>query len=236
MIPARKSKTFARLFALYNRNLLARKFEGVRVAGLERLREFANQNERTPLVLYANHSSSWDGLVPFQIVRAANLDGYAMTEERQLRQFKFLRLLGAFSVVRERPREAIASINYAAEVLGGTKNVLLIFPQGLTLPNDVRPLKFHNGLSRIVEKLKVAFAAPLALRYEFLDEWRPFAFARVGAIERIAVDENFDAKRLTQTFADNLTRALDAVRADILRNNLGDYVEIVAPHRLPKRK
>lgn len=235
MIPARKSEIFARLFAVYNRNLLRRKFERVRVAGIDVLREQAKRETRTPLVLYANHSSSWDGLVPFQIVRAAGADGYAMMEERQMVNLKFLRWLGAFSVIRESPREAVKSINYAAEVLRGTNYLLLIFPQGETLPNDARPLKLHTGAARIIERLGEAYAAPLALRYEFLDEWRPHCFARIGACERITVDDSFDAKKLTQSFADKLTRTLDQIRTDILRCDFRDYVEIAAPKRRLKR-
>lgn len=234
LITARKSEWFARLFAIYNRNLLARKFEGVRVAGFERLCRRATMEVRVPLVLYANHSSAWDGLVPFQIVRSAELDGFALMEEKQLRRFRFLRKLGAFSVARENPREALKSVNYAANLLRGTNNVLLIFPQGVTLPNDARPLKFYNGLARIIEQTGETDVCALALHYEFLEDWRPFALARVGWFERIRVDENFDKATLTQALVATLTQTLDDLRDDVLRNDLTEYVEIVAPLRAKK--
>ncbi|GAC1396685.1 MAG: hypothetical protein NVSMB56_11620 [Pyrinomonadaceae bacterium] len=224
------------MFAIYNRNLLARKFEGVRVAGFERLRRRATTDVRVPLVLYANHSSAWDGLVPFQIVRAAGLDGFALMEETQLRGFTFLRKLGAFSVARDNPREALKSINYAADIIRGTNNVLLIFPQGVTLANDARPLKFYNGLARLIEQTGEADVCALALRYEFLEDWRPFALARVGMFERIKVDDNVDKAKLTQNLAATLTRTLDDLRNDVLQNNLTEYVEIVAPRRLAKKR
>jgi chlorobactene lauroyltransferase len=167
-------------------------------------------------------------------VRVAGLDGFALMDERQLRQFGFLRRLGALSVARDNPREALQSINYAADAIRATNNVLLVFPQGLTLPNDVRPLKFYNGLARIVERTGEVDLCALALRYDFLEAWRPFALARVGIFERVKVDENFDAKKLTQDLSATLTRTLDNLRDDVLRNELNDYVEIVAPRRAAK--
>jgi len=226
MIPARKSAWFERVFAAYNRNLIARRFEGLRVAGLERLRE---RPRELPLVLYANHSSWWDGLIAFQIGRACRLDQYAMMEEKQLRAYPLFRRIGAFSVVRERARAAAQSVDYAAGLLRGTPRALWIFPQGETLPNDTRPLKFFGGVAHVIKRAGVADAAPVAMRYEFLDDFKPEAFARIGTVERFDAEDKFDIKRLTQKLAESLTATLNQARADVLRNSLEEYVEIVAP-------
>ncbi|MBA3439191.1 MAG: 1-acyl-sn-glycerol-3-phosphate acyltransferase [Pyrinomonadaceae bacterium] len=228
MITARKSAWFERLFAVYNRNLIARRFEGLRVAGLEHLK--ARQRD-CPLILYANHSSWWDGLMIFQVGLACSLEQYAMMEERQLRDYPLFRKLGAFSVVRERPREAVRSIEYAGELLRNTDRVLWIFPQGQTLPNDQRPFQFYTGAAHIIEQAGGAYVAPVALRYEFLDDFRPEALVRIDAPERITAAPKFNAKQLTNAFADRLTRTLDQVRCDVLAANFADYEEIVAPHR-----
>ncbi|MFN2453580.1 MAG: lysophospholipid acyltransferase family protein [Pyrinomonadaceae bacterium] len=233
MITARKSVWFERVFAVYNRNLMARRFEGLRVAGLDNLR----QRERTaPLLLYANHSSWWDGLVMFQIARACELDLYAMMEERQLREYPFHRKLGAFSVVRERPREALKSLSYAAGLLRGTTRALLIFPQGVTAPNDTRPLKFYTGAARIIKRIGEVDALPVALRYEFLDDFRPQIFARIGTAQRIRPAPDFNAKGLTLNFAETLASTLDQIRADVLAGNFWDYEELVASFRRQSKK
>jgi 1-acyl-sn-glycerol-3-phosphate acyltransferase len=228
MITARKSAWFERVFAVYNRNLLARRFEGLRVAGLRHLRE---RTRGVPLVLYANHSSWWDGLVAFEIGRACALDQYVMMEERQLARLRLFRRLGAFSVERERAREARRSVEYACELLRGTEGALWLFPQGVTLANDVRPLKFYTGAAHIIRRAGGAYVAPVAMRYEFLEEFRPEAFARVGAPERVTVDESFDVKDLTRHLSDELTRTLDRLRADVLEAKFEEYEEIVAPRR-----
>ena len=232
MIPARKSAWFERAFAAYNRNLIARRFEGLRVAGASNLRERPHD---APLILYVNHSSWWDGLIVFQIGRACRLDQYALMEEKQLRVYPLFRWIGAFSIVRERAREAAESVDYAAGLLRGTARALWIFPQGETLPNDVRPLQFFNGVAHIIKRAGGADAAPVALRYEFLDDFKPAAFARVGAVQRIDVGENFNAKLITPALAERLTMTLDQVRADVLRGRLDEYVEIVAPSQRSKK-
>lgn len=235
MITAKKSAWFERAFAAYNRNLLARRFEGLRVAGLSALLERPHND--APLVLYANHSSWWDGLVAFQIGRACALAQYVLMEERQLRKYMLFRKLGAFSVVREDARDAVQSIEYASALLrADASRALWIFPQGTTAPNDARPLKFYSGIAHVIKRTQRADVAPVALRYEFLEEFRPEAFARVGPLERVEAGAGFDVKETTRRLSLNLTRTLDDLRADVLQSNLQTYVELVAPRRRNKTK
>lgn len=231
MIPASKSGWFEHVFAVYNRNLMTRRFEGLRVAGLDGL---LARGQDAPLVLYANHSSWWDGLTAFQVGRACKLEQYAMMEERHLREYPFHRRLGAFGVVRENARDAARSIEYAGQLLKGTSRAVWIFPQGETLANDARPLVLYTGAARIIERAGLADAAPVAMRYEFLDDYRPEAFVRIGAAERVTVAADFNAKRLTELFAKRLTETLDELRADILAGDFVGYKEIVAPRRRRK--
>ncbi|MBA2502871.1 MAG: 1-acyl-sn-glycerol-3-phosphate acyltransferase [Pyrinomonadaceae bacterium] len=229
MITARKSRLFERIFEAYNRNLIARRFQGLRVAGLKHL---TGERANMPLVIYANHSSWWDGLVAFAISRHSKLDSYAMMEEKQLRKYPFHRKIGAFSVVRENPREAVRSIRYASELLRNTNRAMWIFPQGATGPNDARPLKFYTGVGRIIEETGRAFAVPIAIRYEFLDDFKPEILARVGEPEFVESEtRRVNAKELTSRFQTSLTGALDRIRADVLSSNFGDYEEIIRPHR-----
>lgn len=233
MITARKSAWFERAFALYNRNLIARRFKGLRVAGLEHLH---GRPHDAPLLLYANHSSWWDGLIAFETGRACGLDQYLMMEERQLHEYSLFRKLGAFSVVRENAREAAQSIEYASNLLRNTPRTLWIFPQGVTLPNDTRPLKLYTGAAHIIARAGGAYVAPVALRYEFLEDFRPEALVRIGAVEEIESAANLDAKHLTRVFAENLTRTLDRVRDDVLCGKFAEYEELVAPHRRRAKK
>lgn len=223
MLKANKSRWFESLFAVYNRNLFRRRFAALHVEGIENLQ---NRKSDLPLVLYANHSSWWDGLVAFEIGRAARLDQFLMMEEKQLKQLFLFQRLGAFSVVRENPRAALRSINYAVEILKGKPNrALWIFPQGEILPSDVRPLRFYGGLARVVEKTGECIAVPVAMRYEFLGDFKPVAFAKTGKTEIFANVK--DAKQLTEHLSFRLTETLDDLKADIIANRANNFTNLL---------
>lgn len=218
MLEANKSRWFERVFALYNRNLLKRRFNSFRVSGLK------NLQNKTPQIVYANHSSWWDGLVAFEISRAVQADSFVMMEERQLRKLFLFRRLGAFSVVRENPRRAVESLNYAVKVLREQPNrTLWIFPQGEIVPNDARPLRFYQGLARTAERVEMCSVVPFAVRYEFLGEFKPDVFVRVGEPERLEINKNSDAKLKTKFYENQLTELLDHLKQDIITNNLTKY-------------
>lgn len=218
MLEAKKSAWFEKIFAIYNRNLFKRRFQALRVEGIQNLDKF-------PLIIYCNHSSWWDGLVAFEISRRARLDSFVMMEEKQLKNLFLFRKIGAFSVVRENPREAVKSINYAANLLKEKLDrTIWVFPQGEILPNDVRPLEFYNGVSRIVEKVEKCHVLPIAMRYEFFGEWKPEALAKVGEPELI---ESANPKELTKKLSEKLTDLLDELKQDIINNRLKNYENLL---------
>lgn len=227
MLEANKSRLFEKIFSVYNRNLLKRRFHSLHVEGLE---FFRDKDSRIPLVIFANHSSWWDGLVAFQISREAALDSFVMMEESNLKKLFLFRRLGAFSVVREKPREAVKSLGYASDLLiQNPQSTLWIFPQGEILPNDLRPLRFFGGLSRIIGKVGVCLTAALAIRYEFLGEFKPQIFVKIEKPELISVNSvgsekaKFNAKDLTDSLAERLTNTLDDLRRDVLMQNFKNY-------------
>lgn len=225
MLEANKKIWFEKLFALYNRNLLKRRFNSLYVRNFTELK---NRNKNIPLIIYANHSSWWDGLVLFEILNSREFDSFVMMEEKHLAKFKFFRKLGAFSVVRENIREAKKSIEYAAAILrSGNKKTLLIFPQGEILPNDHRPIKFFNGLSLIIEKLRECNIVPCSIRYEFLNEYKPEIFVKFGVLENVRFDKNFDRKGFTEILERSMTENLKILKSDIIKNELQGFQNIL---------
>jgi chlorobactene lauroyltransferase len=224
MLEANKSVIFERLFSVYNRNLLKRRFHSFRISGLEFL---LNKDAHIPLLIYCNHSSWWDGLVAFQISYETGLRSFVMMEEKQLRKLFLFRRLGAFSVVREKPREAFRSIEYSAGLLKkNSANSLWIFPQGEILPNDLRPLKIFKGLSKIVEKVGKCATVSLSMRYEFLGEFMPEIFVKISQPEITSVVPEFDLKQLTEKFRFRLTENLESLKNDVINQNLAGYQTI----------
>lgn len=225
MITAQKSSAFEKLFGVYNNNLIKRHFSSVRVGGLSNINDKLND---VPLVIYANHSSWWDGLIAYKLSQTLQLDSFFMMEEKHLKKLFLFRRLGAFSVVREHPRRALKSLNYAVELLAREPaRALWIFPQGEILPNDVRPLRFYNGLSRIIGKLKQTQIVPVAFRFEFLNDYKPDVFVKIGAVEHRVGGKEFDSKTATEKFAAELTIKLDELKNEIRTGNFADFENII---------
>ncbi len=220
MLEAKKRQWFERIFKIYNRNLLKRRFHSFRVLGLD---NFIKVNSS---IIYANHSSWWDGLVAFEVSKALRADSFILMEEKQLRNLFLFRKLGAFSVVRENPRQAVKSLNYAVNLLKEKPSrTLWIFPQGEILPNDLRPLHFYNGLARIIERVQDCSAVPLTIRYEFLKEYKPEIFVKIGESENFNnIDFNF--KKLTRNFESRISKMLDELKDDVISRNFANYKKI----------
>ncbi len=223
MLEAKKSQWFESIFQIYNRNLLKRRFHSIRVLGLD---NFVKVNSS---IIYANHSSWWDGLIAFEISKALRADSFIMMEEKQLRNLSLFRRLGAFSVVRENPRQAVKSLNYAVNLLKEKKEkpfrTLWIFPQGKILPNDSRPILFYNGLARIIERVADCSAVPLAIRYEFLNEYKPEIFVKIGESDNFN-EIDFNSKKLTRNFESRISKTLDELKNDVVSQNFANYKKI----------
>ncbi len=220
MLEAKKSQWFERIFQIYNRNLLKRRFHSIRVLGLD---NFVKVNSN---IIYANHSSWWDGLIAFEISKALRADSFIMMEEKQLRNLSLFRRLGAFSVVRENPRQAVKSLNYAVNLLKEKPSrTLWIFPQGKILPNDSRPILFYNGLARIIERVADCSAVPLAIRYEFLNEYKPEIFVKIGESDSFN-EIDFNSKKLTRNFESRISKTLDELKNDVVSQNFANYKKI----------
>ena len=224
MLEANKSVWFEKAFAVYNRHLLKHRFNSFQISGLNFLE---CKDKATPLILYANHSSWWDGLVFLEILRGFDYENYVMMEEKQLRKLFLFRRLGAFSVVRENPREAVRSINYAASLLSEKSNrMLLIFPQGEILPNDARPLRFYQGLARIIEKVQKCRTIPAALRFEFAGNFKPEIYIKFGEPKIYEIDKTYDAKISTRNLEKSLTKTLESLKQDVTARKTDEYDKI----------
>lgn len=225
MLEAKKNFLFEKIFVSYNRVLLKRRFHLIKISGLKYLE---NKNPDLPLIIYANHSSWWDGLVMLEVLSDFKFENYVMMEEKQLRHLRFFRRLGAFSVVRENPREAIKSIEYAVKILSEkTNRTLLIFPQGEILPNDIRPIIFFNGLTKIIEQTGNCLVCPAAIRYEFLGNFKPEIFIAIGEPKIFNFAGKSVRKESTRTLKKSLSDSLDLLKSLIIRGDLDSFEKIL---------
>jgi len=211
MIEASKNRLFERLFLEYTRHSMRAHFAGVHVGGTENVERI---DRSLPVILYCNHSNWWDGLIALLLSRQVlHIDSYVMMEEKQLLRYRFFRMIGAFSVVRESPRQAVRSMRYAVSLFTKPNVGLWIYPQGVMLPNDVRPLKFYPGVARIAAMLGRVQLVPVAHRYDFLMEQRPEAFTLIG--EPWVPGSNWSPERLTAELEKRMTQLLDKLRCAV---------------------
>ena len=225
MLEAKKSKWFEKLFSFYNSNLLNRRFFLLKVNGLDILRA---KPPKVPQIIFVNHSSWWDGIVCYRISTLLKLNSFIMMEEKQLKKLLLFRKLGAFSVVRENPREALESVNYAARLLKqDSERTLWIYPQGQILPNHIRPVRFFHGLSKIIKKTDICRVVPMAIRYEFLGNYKPEIFVKVGEPRLLSDVKPNLVKNLTASFETSMSSLLDELNKNILTNNFNDFDQII---------
>lgn len=229
MLPARKNR-FGN-WLIYNaliKSGLRSNFHAVRIRQAD-----AVPDPATPMIVFGNHSAWWDA----HMAMAANeerwhTEGYVMIEDTQLERYGFFRYTGGFSVSRTDPRSALESLNYAVDILtGGQRRMLLIFPQGEILANDVRPLKFQQGTGYIVRKVLArgvpCWLYPMALRYEFIGEQKPDAFMSVGPAMRFEAGAPVETRRVTELMERALTAELNALREDVIAYRLSGFDPLV---------
>jgi chlorobactene lauroyltransferase len=223
MIEAEKHKTIEAVFAAINRRMLRRAFNSLRLSGGGHVGAL---DRNLPMIFYGNHSCWWDGLIEFFLGREEfGVDSYLMMDEEQLTRYRFFRWIGAFSVNRNSPREAVASMRYAISLFDRPNRVLWIYPQGVMKPNDARPLAFYPGIGRIVQALGSAQVVPIVHRYEFLMEQRPDALMSLG--KPLLVTSVRDPRTMTRELEDRLTLQLDDIRRCVAAGALDDFTVIL---------
>lgn len=152
---------------------LARDFRGVWLTG------GAWPEGDAPLLLYANHSSWWDGFALWRLARAHGFTGYCIMEERNLKRWPFLRRLGAFSIRRGDARSSLETLRYAARLLKQPRTAVAVFPQGVLDPHASPPYLLDRGVE-VLARLSGATCLPVAIRPMFLEAEKPDLLLELG--------------------------------------------------------
>ncbi|NVJ01625.1 1-acyl-sn-glycerol-3-phosphate acyltransferase [Myxococcus sp. AM009] len=130
-------------------------------------------------LVYLNHSNWWDGFVLNQLCQTAGWDGYCLMDEENLRRYRFLTRIGAFSIRRKDATSSVASLRYAKELLRRPRGVVFVFPEGEHRPFGVLPLRLERGVELLARVAKVE-CLPIAVRYGFFEHERPDVLLEVG--------------------------------------------------------
>lgn len=219
MIKSGKNTLIGGLFNLYHKRLLKKHFYRIHLTGEENLKLI---DTALPSILYANHTNWWDGFIAFQLTsNYFKADDHLMMDIEQMHKYKFFKYVGVFSVNRKDAREGVESINYAVELLKGTKKYLWIFPEGEMNVQDHEPITFYNGLARIAEKTGGVNLIPVSFRYEFIMEQRPEAFIKIGTPDVVKNIE--DIKAYTIHLQNKLAGDVKQLRDDVINKKFDSY-------------
>ncbi|MBP3951103.1 lysophospholipid acyltransferase family protein [Bacillus suaedae] len=216
MIKAEKNKWFNHMFHLYTKHwLLKRSFYRIHIRG-------CLPTSKEPLLLVANHSNWWDGLIAFYLsMSVCKHDCYAMMSEDGLIAFPFFKKLGAFSVNPAKPRSLVQSMTYATDLLHQNK-AIWVFPQGEEEHLEKRPLQLHDGTSYLLERVPHAHLIPITFYYTFLHNQRAELFIDIGR-DLTPTMKSFNKKEKTIKLESHLTEQLNSQREAIITESTEDY-------------
>lgn len=232
MLVVRRSALYEAWFRWYARRAFEKRFDKVRVRGA---RALGAMDLKTPIIFYLNHSYWWDGFWSQLLTETyfkQNL--YIIIEYKQLVRYQFFTRLGAFSIVRENPREAMQTIDYAVEKLcepSEKQNALWIFPQGVIEHVDKRPLKFFSGAAKIAEKvlrrLPAIYLCSAVTRIDHIEEQNPELFISFREPRRLT-QANFPNPKLLTSEMERETEAhLDELKSLVIDRAFGSFETIV---------
>lgn len=205
-IPDKKSAFFTRIFDLYCRNLFSRRFSNIEI----KQNYFPTGNQKT--IYFLNHSSWWDGLIPFYLDRKLfKQNSRGMMEQEQLERYSFFRRLGVFSIKPDDPRSSLRSLRYAIKTMQNPGAALYIYPQGKIEPFTTEEIRFKKGLGWIAKQCPDADLVPIAVNIHTMNSDKPELVIQIG--KPVDVDRNQDA--------DDLNRELESSLIKLLRETAG---------------
>lgn len=127
-----------------------------------RIRIHVTGKEQLPMdkrILYVgNHVSNYDPIITWHAFPKAKLSFISKASNFKIPWFgRFIRRCCFMDIDRENPRNAIVSINRAAELLKRQEVSIGVYPEG-TRSKSAELLPFHNGVFKIAQKAAVDIA------------------------------------------------------------------------------
>jgi len=162
------------------------------------------------VLLFCNHFSWWDGffagyLTYWHIKR----NYYVMMQHDQLDTRKWIRWLGGFSINRS-SREAIKSLQYAAQLLSTPENLVTVFPQGALYSTQTKEIVVERGIEILLKNIKgpcqIVYSCVLT---DYFESLKPSLFYHL-----------FDCGVVGETSFEELTQKINTFHQQALKDQL----------------
>jgi len=178
-----RSERLFRLFALYARFLLTRRFRALRLSGTDP----ATLPRDRPLILFSNHPSWWDPLLYIVLadLRFRGRPGFGPMEREALGRYGVFSKLGVFGIDKHTVAGARQFLRIARRVLTtcegpGGRGMLWVTAEGDFNDPRRRPVRLRPGIAHLAASLPEAVLLPVAIEYVFWNESRPELLLRLG--------------------------------------------------------
>jgi 1-acyl-sn-glycerol-3-phosphate acyltransferase len=212
-----------RFFDRYVPRYLARRFHRVHLWG--RPSDLAVPSD-LPVLFVVSHASWWDVLVGYYLARrVVSIESYAPMDEAQLRRYRLLARLGAYSIDRFSAGGLRAFVRYTTELLKPGRAVW-VTPQGEITSAWRRPIVFQTGVGHLIRRAGRLDTIPVAIVYEFLEEPRPEIFVKLGPARRFEAARD-TAQAITRRLESDLERELSAVQQALLARDLTPFTALL---------
>ncbi|MGM0589464.1 MAG: lysophospholipid acyltransferase family protein [Bacteroidota bacterium] len=205
-IPARENRLFIAIFRWYVRWLFSRKFDALW------LRQIYEPTADESTIYFLNHTSWWDGLIPFLLNEFHfHQHARAVMEDQQMREFPFFSRIGAFSINRSNPRSALQSLRYGLDYLQQSGRSLFIYPEGKIIPPEQSPTSFEGGLAWMLDQItsnsrNSIRVVPIGIYTHLMDSARPTLLLNVAA--PVAVEPGADRTQIQAVLEHRLSQAV----------------------------
>ena len=211
----RRSTFLFRVFALYLRWYVGRRFHAVRISRTG----MPHVPAAGPLIVYSNHPSWWDPAVYILLcdMLFRGRAGYGPMDQAALGKYGLLERMGVFGVVQDDPRSGVQFLRTCSAVLARPGAMLWITAEGSFTDARVRPLILRPGLAHLARRLPDVTILPLALDYPFWNESKPEALLRFGTPLHSSRDGT--VADWTQRLEASLAATMDALAAETVTRN-----------------
>lgn len=217
-IPARESSFVIWFFKWYSWFLAKRRFRSFNVR---------NRYSRLPSksTLYIlNHHYWWDGLTPLILNEFLfHQHARAVMEDKQMIEFPFFAKIGAFSINRSNPKQAMNSLKYGAKWLDNSDTCLFLYPEGkFSQPHE--RIEIEPGITKLLEWSKDSDLVNISMHISYQKESKPDIFIDISpAIQR---PSSLSKQETLYQLNDLMNTNLNTLRSDSV-HELSSFIRLI---------
>lgn len=167
------------------------------------INEFPDIKKCIRLIVTPNHFSWWDGFfIEFAMRKFTDRKLHILMLEDQLRKYRFLQYLGAFSINQESVSSVSESLKYAKKITESESNYLAFYPQGEIQNYERKFVSLKRGLISVAsdDDAKVLI---VTFKIVYGNEKKPDVYFRFHD-ELVAVRNNDEFKSFESIFLNNI--------------------------------